>query len=93
MICRVWRCFACRFYVVIICHSHYLAALAPLGLGALVSQCHFRPVNSPVNSRVNRRFKSANTLWKHRVMLAITRADQFEAPLELAVSFYCRVRP
>jgi hypothetical protein len=41
--------------VVIICHSHYLAALAPLGLGALVSQCHFRPVNSPVNSRVNSR--------------------------------------
>ena len=48
---RAWRCFACRFFVVIICHGHYLAVIAPLGLGALVSQCCFRPVNSRVKSR------------------------------------------
>ena len=51
IICRAWRWFACRLLVAIICHSHYLAAVVPLGLGALVSQCRFRPVNSRVKSR------------------------------------------
>ena len=60
IICRAWRWFACRLIVVIICHSHYLAALAPLGLGALVSQCHFHPV------------KATNIPWKLLVILAIT---------------------
>ena len=55
IICCAWRWFACRLIVVIICHSHYLAALAPLGLGALVSQCHFHPVNSRVKSHVRSR--------------------------------------
>ena len=55
IICRAWGCFTYRFLVVMICHSHYLAALAPLGLGALVSQCHFRPVNNLVKSRAKSR--------------------------------------
>ena len=37
--------------------------------------------------------KAANTLWKLRVILAITIADRFEAPLGSAISFYFRVRP
>ena len=68
MICGVWRYFAYRFYVVIIGHCHYLAALAPLGLGALVSQCHFHFV------------KATNILWKLLVILAITVSSELRHP-------------
>ena len=85
IICRAWRCFTCRFLVVMICHNHYLAALGPLGLGALVSQCHFRLVRSC--------FKSRKYPLETSRYFGYNNDDRFEAPLGLAISFYFRVRP